>query len=192
MKIQVCGMDPSLTHWGMAEATLDLDGGYLEDVRLSIAVTAKGKNKQIRTNADDVDRALLLGSAVLPVAKTAKVIFVEVPVGSQNASGMKSYGVCCGILGMLRALDIQIIHVDPAAVKRCFTGNQNASKAEMIARALKDYPDANWPRHQRNGSLFKKGDLTGDAEHLADAIAAIEAGVQTPEFLNVMRILKSV
>ena len=33
----------------------------------------------------------------------AKAIFVEVPVGSQNARSMCSYGMCVGILGALLA-----------------------------------------------------------------------------------------
>ena len=53
---------------------------------------------------------------------------------------------------------------------------------EMINQAVALYPDANWP--MRGGKI-----VAGTAEHMADAIAAIHAGVNTPEFTNLMKLL---
>lgn len=182
MLIQVAGFDPSFTNWGIAEGQLDLDTGYLENVRLEIVSTEKGKAKQVRTNSDDLQRCEELARKALEVGRRCKAIFVEVPVGSQNASGMKAYGVVCGILGTLRAEGIQIIEVTPTEVKKTFTGNKNATKEQMIAQAVQLYPDANFPMH--------RGQIASKAEHVADALAAIHAGVSTPIFQNLLRILR--
>lgn len=182
MLIQVAGFDPSFTNWGIAEGQLDLDTGYLENVRLEIVSTEKGKAKQVRTNSDDLQRCEELARKALEVGRRCKAIFVEVPVGSQNASGMKAYGVVCGILGTLRAEGIQIIEVTPTEVKKTFTGNKNATKEQMIAQAVQLYPDANFP--------MNRGQIASKAEHVADALAAIHAGVSTPIFQNLLRILR--
>lgn len=182
MLIQVAGFDPSFTNWGIAEGQLDLDTGYLKNVRLEIVSTEKGKAKQVRTNSDDLQRCEELARKALEVGRRCKAIFVEVPVGSQNASGMKAYGVVCGILGTLRAEGIQIIEVTPTEVKKTFTGNKNATKEQMIAQAVQLYPDANFPMH--------RGQIASKAEHVADALAAIHAGVSTPIFQNLLRILR--
>ena len=182
MQIPVAGFDPSFTNWGIAEGQLDLDTGYLENVRLGIVSTEKGRAKQVRTNSDDLQRCEELARKALEVGRRCKAIFVEVPVGSQNASGMKAYGVVCGILGTLRAEGIQIIEVTPTEVKKTFTGNKNATKEQMIAQAVQLYPDANFPMH--------RGQIASKAEHVADALAAIHAGVSTPIFQNLLRILR--
>ena len=182
MQIPVAGFDPSFTNWGIAEGQLDLDTGYLENVRLEIVSTEKGKAKQVRTNSDDLQRCEELARKALEVGRRCKAIFVEVPVGSQNASGMKTYDVVCGILGTLRAEGIQIIEVTPTEVKKTFTGNKNATKEQMIAQAVQLYPDANFPMH--------RGQIASKAEHVADALAAIHAGVSTPIFQNLLRILR--
>ena len=151
-------------------------------MRLEIVSTEKGKAKQVRTNSDDLQRCEELARKALEVGRRCKAIFVEVPVGSQNASGMKAYGVVCGILGTLRAEGIQIIEVTPTEVKKTFTGNKNATKEQMIAQAVQLYPDANFPMH--------RGQIASKAEHVADALAAIHAGVSTPIFQNLLRILR--
>lgn len=190
MLIPVAGFDPSLTNWGIAEGQLDLETGYLNGVRLEVVSTDKGKHKQVRTNSDDLRRCEELARKALEVGRRCKAIFVEVPVGSQNASGMKAYGVVCGILGTLRAEGIQIIEVTATEVKLAFTGNKNATKQQMIDAGVEFYPTVNWPRHAKNGAKFKKGDLMNEAEHVADALAAIHAGVSTPIFQNLLRILR--
>ena len=190
MQIPVAGFDPSLTNWGIAEGQLDLETGHLTDVQLEVVSTEKSKEKQLRTNSSDLQRCEVLAAKALEVGRRCKAIFVEVPVGSQNASGMKAYGVVCGILGSLRAEGIQIIEVTAFEVKKAFTGTKNATKQEMINVGVDLYPEANWPRQKTNGKNFQKGDLKNEAEHVADALAAIHAGVNTPLFQNLMRLLR--
>lgn len=180
MKIPVLGMDPSLRNWGLAITELDLEKGFLDTPRLVLVSPKDQSGKQVRQNSKDLHIAEQLASAVLPEARKAKAVFVEVPVGSQSARAMASYGVCVGVLGALRAEGIPLIEVTPTEVKLALTGNKNATKDQMIHEAIRLYPDAQFPVH--------RGQVAGKAEHLADAIAAIHAGVNTPMFQSLMRL----
>lgn len=182
MRIPVLGMDPSLSNWGIAAAELCLETGILETPKLSLVSPKKLTGKQTRVTSNDIYRASQLALPVVEACKGANAIFVEVPIGSQSARAMASYGICVGILGSLRAQGITFIEVTPTQVKEAFTGDRNATKQQMIDQAVSLYPDANFPIH--------KGKVAGKAEHMADAIAAIHAGVNTPEFQTTMSILK--
>lgn len=177
-------MDPSLTNWGLAEGTLDLNSGFLSELGLSIVEPERLKGKQVRQNSKDLYEAEQLANIAVKAAMRAKAVFVEVPIGSQSARAMASYGVCVGILGAIRAAGIPLIEVTPTEVKMAFTGNKNATKQMMIDEALRLYPDANFPRW--------RGEISSKAEHVADAIAAIHAGANTPTFQNLMRLFRKV
>ena len=97
---------------------------------------------------------------------------------------MASYGVCVGILGAIRASGVPLIEVTATEVKKTFTGDKNATKQLMIDTAVNLYPDANFPRW--------RGEIVSKAEHVADAIAAIHAGVNTSTFENLMRLFRKV
>jgi len=182
MKIPVVGMDPSLTHWGIALADLDLTTGYLDNVELRLIEPTRINTKQVRQNSKDLHEAKQLAKEALAYGRMAKAVFVEVPHGSQSARAMASYGVCVGILGSLLAESISLIEVTATEVKEAFTGNKDASKKEMIAQAITLYPEANFPQH--------RGKITAKAEHVADALAAIHAGVNTPLFQNLLQLYK--
>lgn len=181
MKIPVLGMDPSLRNWGLAEAELCLDTGILSTPVISIVATKSDDSMRVRQNSKDLQAAEDLAAGLIPAALRAKVVFVEVPVGSKSARAMASYGTCVGIMGTLRASGIQLIEVTPTEVKTHFTGNKNATKDDMIQKAMTEYPDAAWP--------MLKGKVVAKAEHMADAIAAIHAGVRTPVFKQLMRLI---
>lgn len=184
MKITVVGMDPSLTNWGIAESILDLTTGYLETPSLTLVEPEKLKGKQVRQNSTDLFVAEQLAAQAVAAATRAKAVFVECPVGSQSARAMASYGVCVGILGAIRASGVPLIEVTPSEVKLAFTGDKNATKQQMIEKAVALYPEARFP-------MFR-GAIANKAEHVADAIAAIHAGANTPTFQNLMRLFKKV
>lgn len=184
MLIPVLGMDPSLRNWGLAEAQLDLMTGTLSTPVLSLIQPKDLEGKQVRQNSTDLHLAEQLSGPVMEAARRAKVIFVEVPVGSQSARAMASYGICVGVLGAVRALGIPLIEVTPTENKKIFTGNKTATKRDMIDKAVELYPGANFPTH--------KGKVPDKAEHMADAIASIHAGVRTPVFQNLMRLFAEV
>lgn len=184
MRIPVLGMDPSLRNWGLAESYLDLQTGHMDSPTLSLIEPKDLTGKQVRQNSSDLHLAEQLAQPVMEAAKKAKAIFVEVPVGSKSARAMASYGVCVGVLGAIRATGVQLIEVTAAESKKVFCGRDTATKREMIEKALEWYPDANFPMHQ--------GRVCSKAEHVADAIAAIHAGVLTPTFQNLMRLFEKV
>jgi len=184
MLIPVLGCDPSLRAWGMAEATLDLKTGILTTPFLSLVTPKNLEGKQVRQNSSDLHLAEQLAEPVMAAARKAKVIFVEVPVGSQSARAMASYGICVGVLGAVRALGIPLIEVTALETKLALTGNKHATKREMINKAFETYPDANFPQH--------RGNIPDKAEHMADAIATIHSGVRTPMFKNLMRLFEGV
>ena len=191
MKIPVLGLDPSMRNWGMAVADLDLWSGLLDVPTLSIIQPRDEKSKQVRKNSKDLALVKQLFEGAYNTAKSCKVVFVEVPVGSQSARAMASYGVCVGVLGSLAGLGITIIEVSPEENKKALTGIKYATKEAMISAAMAEYPTANWPRQERNGATFKKGDLKAEAEHVADAIGAIHAGCATPTFQTLLNLLRS-
>jgi Holliday junction resolvasome RuvABC endonuclease subunit len=185
MKISVLGMDPSLRNWGLASSYLDLITGFLDDPILSLVLPKDMQGKQVRVNSNDLHLAEQLARPVIEAAQKAKVIFVEVPVGSQSSRAMASYGVCVGVLGAVRALGIPLIEVTAAEVKLALAGTKNATKQQQIDAAVAAYPASNWTT-MYDGQ--QKGKIPQAAEHCADGIGAIHAGVRTSTFQNLMRL----
>lgn len=186
MIIPVMGMDPSLLHWGLASADLDLTTGILTTPFIQVIEPSELEGKNIRVNSNDLFKSRQIAEVLIPLAQKAKVIFVEVPVGSQSARAMAGYGICVGILSTLQALGCEIIQVGALESKKALTGNKNATKQQMIDYAYENYPQANWYWNAKKDKLLARN------EHAADAIAAIHSGVNTPIFQNLMRILQKV
>lgn len=184
MKIKVIGMDPSLSNWGFFKAEIDVDTDEVRGIGIDLAETKPGANKKtVRKNSDDLRRARILSEAVKRQCKDVAVAFVEVPVGSQSAAGMKSYGVCIGVLA---TLNIPMIQVSPDEVKLAGAGKKTSSKEDMIAWATKDQPDIDWYTRKIKGQV----ELMNKNEHVADALAAIYAGMHTEDFQSVVAIAR--
>lgn len=184
MIIPVLGLDPSLRHWGMAEAFLDLSTGILSTPLGSVIEPRDLEGKNIRVNMNDQWLAEQLAIPVIAACRRARAIFVEVPVGSQSARAMASYGICVGVLGAVRSLGIPYFQVSATENKRVFTGNPNATKKQMISQLIEFYPEIILPQGKTKGSVADK------AEHIADATASIHSGVNTTEFRTVLEILR--
>lgn len=184
MQIPILGADISLRNWGLARGMLDLESGVFEKVELKLVQTEVDNNKQVRTNSKDIQAAHDLFTGCESWFREAKAIFIEVPVGSQSANGMKSYGVCVGLVGAFRALGCPVFEVSPTENKIALAGSKTASKDTMIRIAHEHYPEANW---LKDG----KGRLLNKNEHLADAIGAIHAGVNLPTFQNLIKLMKA-
>lgn len=182
MRIPVVGMDPSLTGWGIAESVLDISTGILDTPKLSLIQPIKDKSKQIRQNSVDLGVSEQLSLGAFKAARHAKAVFVEAPVGSQSARAMASYGICMGILGALKSEGVPLYEVNATEVKLALAGKKDATKREMIDKASEFYPEANFFR--------QKGHLIDKNEHVADAIGAIHAGINTPMFQSLMKLLE--
>lgn len=175
--ITVVGLDPSMRNFGMVKGRLDLDTGQLDIWAMQLSQPDKSSQKTVRKNSQDLEAARYHFGYIGAFLEDADLIFVEIPVGSQSARAMASYGMC---IGLIASITKPLIQVTPAEVKRAATGNKTATKQEMIDWAVSTYPNAPWLKHA--------GKITGKNEHLADSIAAIHAGVKTDVFkLTMMR-----
>lgn len=187
MKIKVCGQDPSLRNWGVSLGTYDTVTGKLVIEEVDVINPELPTGKQVRQNSLDLESAKQLCAAALSAAKGAQAIFVEVPVGSQSARAMASYGICVGVLGALRATGIPFFEVTPTEVKMASAGKKTATKQEMIEWALNQHPEANWPKYKQNG-VVKVSEAK--AEHMADATAAIYAGLACNSFQQLLPFMQ--
>jgi hypothetical protein len=187
MIIPVMGMDPSFTNWGLGSVDLDLTTGIPSTPYIQLIEPLELSGKNIRVNSNDLHRAEQIARVVIEGAKKVKAVFAEVPVGSQSARAMASYGICVGIISTIRAMGIPVIEVTAIESKLALTGKKTATKLEMIEAAFQTYPEANWLIGTKGK---EKGKLIAKNEHMADAIAAIHAGVNTPVFQQLMHILK--
>lgn len=187
-RLKVVGQDPSLNNWGLAIATYDLESGTIQVERIDVIQPNVLQGKQVRQNSKDLDVASQLHQGALAACAGAHAVFVEVPIGSQSARAMASYGVCVGVLGALRSQGIPLFEMTPTQVKLAAVKNSNATKDQMIEWASTLYPDINWPRYTRNGVTL----ITKDkAEHEADAIGAIHAGIACQQFQQLLSLLKN-
>jgi Holliday junction resolvasome RuvABC endonuclease subunit len=202
MHIKLVGIDPSLSNFGFCRATYDTDIADQER-RLVIngiwnVSTEIGKDRKVvRKNSDDLARAGTLQKALQIMCKDQDIAMVEVPVGSQSARAMASYGICVGVLA---SCPIPLVQVLPHEVKLAAVGHRQAAKEEMIAWAAAKFPLLKWNRYAKDGKVvgkggkivatWKMGDLKSDNEHMADACGALVAGVQTDEFLRSLALFR--
>jgi Holliday junction resolvasome RuvABC endonuclease subunit len=178
IRMKIVGVDPSLSNFGFAIGSYDLKSDSLAVSEIKLVRTAPGKVKGVRKNSDDLQRARAIFDEFEDIFHGASMAFVEIPVGSQSARAMASYGIC---VGLLASIDVPLIQVTPFEVKLAATGNKNATKDEMIQYAASEYPNLPWAIHA--------GKLAAKNEHCADACAAIKAGVATEQFRAVTAIL---
>lgn len=186
-KLTVVGIDPSLRNMGFSKGVIDLDTGDIVSVDLVLVETEADKKnaKVVRKNSDDLERARLLHEAIQKHTKGYSIAFVEVPVGSQSARAMASYGICVGVLA---SCPIPMVQVTPNEVKMATVGIKTATKEQMIEWASQTHPTAPWLTVKRKGVI----EMVNKNEHLADATAAIHAGVLTDQFRQLSAMMKAV
>ena len=185
----VVGMDPSLRNWGIAKGVLiPSQKMQLRIDWLDVIQPVLPTGKQVRQNSLDLESAKQLCEGAWKAAQGAHAIFVEVPVGSQSARAMASYGICVGVLGALRTSGVPFFEVTPTEVKLASTGKKTATKAEMIEWGVKQHPEAQWPTYLSNGTMKIS---EAKAEHMADAIAAIYAGIACNSFQQMLSFMKA-
>ena len=180
-------MDPSLNNWGLAYGMYDPGKDALTINTIELTQTLPTKTRTMRVNTDDLQRAKLLSDAAFRSVQQVDAVFVEVPYGSQSARAMVSYGVCIGILASLRTKGIPFFEISYLQVKLVTIGKSAASKEQITNRAIELHPHLDWPKTTKKG----KTTYAGSCHHMADAIGAIEAGVLTNEFQQLLAIRQS-
>lgn len=187
MLLNVVGFDPSMNNWGIATGTYDTDTKKVIIFYLDVINAVLPTGKQVRQNSKDVECAKQLYECAFAVIGEAHAIFIEVPVGSQSARAMASYGICCGVLGGLRAQGIPFFEMTPTEVKLAAHGTKTATKQQMIQWGVNAHPEAPWPTYRRGGQ-----DVISEAkaEHMADAIGAIYAGIASNQFKQSLQFMR--
>lgn len=182
--LTVVGLDPSLRNWGIAVGTYEVEQAKLTVQRLGVIQPVLPTGKQVRQNSLDLESAHQLYKGAMAAVEGAHAIFIEVPVGSQSARAMASYGICVGVLGAIRGNNQPFFEVTPTEVKLATVGIKTATKEQMISWAVHKHPEANWPTYRQHGQ-----DCISEAkaEHQADAIAAIYAGLASNPFQQMLR-----
>lgn len=184
--MKVVGLDPALRNWGWSKGIYVPETGLISINAVGVIQPVIPTGKQVRVNSSDLLAAEQLMAETHKVVKDAQAVFVEVPVGSQSSRAMTSYGICVGVLGSLRAMGIPFIELTPLEVK-AVSGKKLASKQEMILWATQKFPDAGWPLQTKKGVTSI---VEGKAEHMADATAAIVAGVNNQQFKQFVHMHK--
>ncbi len=178
--MKVVGLDPAFANFGMVAGRLLCSAGHWSfhptEMQLLQTKGSPKKTRVVRKSSESLARAQELSKGVMSflAAHQPELVFVEVPSGAQNANAAMGLGVAVGILGAIRA---PIIEVAPPEIKALFTSRrETVPKERVMAWAYKCWPDAPW------NTFGKDKRRTNDNEHLADACAAVEAGVKTPAF----------
>lgn len=175
-KLKIVGMDPSMQNWGLVLATFDTVSRRFsieraEVCRPSLLKTPRG----VRRSAEDLEKSKALRNGMLSFCRGADFAVAEIPHGSKSARAMASYGIC---LGVLAGCPIPLVQVDFFEVKRAATGHADATKEEMVGWAKEEHPETPWIMRRLKGQLVDHA----CNEHVADAVAALHAGLLTAEF----------
>lgn len=176
---KIVGFDPSLNNWGFSIATLNQENTTYSLTIDRVGIIQPNKPEFKRQNQKDLYAGNYLYSYALPLCEGADFIIAELPIGSQSSRAMVSYAMCLGILGSIQShyKDLtQFIWVNPDEVKKASVGSKTASKSEIINWAISKHPEANFPTKTVKGQTTI---VEGKAEHMADSIAAIYAGLPT-------------
>lgn len=195
-RILVAGLDPAFAAFGISRLWLDLKTLEFEFDRFRTIWTEKlaGKKKVVRQNSDDLRRATELHDALHEELKGCTVAFGEIPSGAQHARSAYGFGVAVGILASIK---IPLIQVMPVETKLASVGSKTAEKPEIIAWAAERFPEAPWQRYEgdtknKTGKIVNRaGGLHIDNEHVADACAVPHAGIQTPEFRQLLALWRA-
>jgi Holliday junction resolvasome RuvABC endonuclease subunit len=186
-ELTMLGLDPGLSNTGFAVANVNLANRRISKVlRVGLIETERQKLKQVRQTSDNLRRARHLFHSIQAVIRQHDVslIAMEMCSASQHIYPTFSFGV---MIGVAASLQQQIIEVLPHELKRAATGDKRATKAEIIAWAVRKCGNrrVGWPVSTRANqmALMLRGlYVTKAAEHPADALAAIEAALNTEQF----------
>ena len=182
--ITVTGVDPALRNLGLARAHVDLDTLEVQVSLIQLVETERQVTKQVRKSSDDLRRARILQKALNLWCAGSTFAMAEIPTGTQSASGAMSNGICIGVLA---SCPVPIIELSPTEVKLASVGIKTATKSEMIEWAMAKHPKLPWLTRKLKGEVVP----IADNEHLADAVAAIYAGIATEQFAQARSLLKA-
>lgn len=175
--IKVVGFDPALVNWGIVTAELDTSSLTITPVSSLLIETKSSKDKKVRKSSDRLRRGYELVEGIKSLDDDISIIFSEIPTGSQSAVAAFGLGIATGILASIK---IPVIEVLPHQTKLASVGHKSASKQQVIDWCANTYPDLKLP--SKGIRTLKK------AEHIADAMAVICAGIETTQFKQLLNM----
>lgn len=174
--IQIAGIDPSLRNTGIAIGELNTKTWLLNITKLHLVETVPDKTQQ--ASEDLLCRCNEIHQAVRQHTTGCQLVFAELPTGGSNKQ--TAFALGAGFVAALAGLPATMVPVTPSDVKHAALSHlpsKQRNKAAMVAWAMQAHPEAPWPTYEREGVAYPVTD-TNHLEHLADAIAAIYAGIQ--------------
>lgn len=187
MKIKIVGFDPSMSNWGICKATLDVSTMEWAVDDLLLIETESESKKGVIKQSDDLRRARIVKEGMIEACEDASFAISEIPFC--NPAGYSAANFNSGLVtGVLAACPIPLIQVFPAEVKQKATGIRSASKGEMIEWAMNRFPNAPWRMRKLKGKEVP----TAANEHLADAVASINAGLDSQQLKQALAIYRGV
>lgn len=194
IKIPVMGVDPSLNNWGFSYGYISIspDSPISLEIVHGQVIQNKSKPSKIKQpkNVIDMNRASEIYIEMLTHLKTFKpyYVFVELPYGSQSSRAMMSAGLCTGVMGSLaEGYNTRYEVVTPRTCKKVTVGSLTASKEEMIKWVVDNHPEYSLPTRMLNGERVIN---SSQAEHIADSVAAIHAGILHKTYKSIIEELK--
>jgi hypothetical protein len=185
MKIKIVGFDPSMSNWGICKATLDVATLEWTVDDLILVETESEAKKGVIKQSDDLRRAKIVQAGMIEACDDASFAISEIPFC--NPAGYAGANFNSGLVtGVLASCPIPLIQVFPSEVKQKATGVRSATKGEMIEWAMDRFPNAPW----RMRTLKGKRVPTAANEHLADAVASINAGLDSQQLQQALAIYR--
>lgn len=174
---QIAGIDPSLRNTGIAIGELDTKTWALKITGLHLIKTKPSKNA--RTPSEDtLWRCNEIHHVLHQHTTGCQLVFAELPTG--GSTKQTAFALGAAFVAALVGLQATVVSVTPSDVKHAALDHlpsKQRNKAAMVAWAMQAHPEAPWPTYEREGVAYPVTD-TNHLEHLADAIAAIYAGIQ--------------
>ncbi|WP_297478286.1 hypothetical protein [Ferrovum sp.] len=187
MKIKVVGMDPSTSNWGICKATVDVRTLTFVVDDLILIQTEPETKKGVRKDSDDIRRAKVVRDGMINACVGASFAISEIPF--MNPGSYASANFNSGLVtGVLASCPIPLIQVFPSEVKEQAVGIRSATKIEMIEWATKRFPHAPWMMRKLKGKMVP----VASNEHLADAVASINAGLKSEQFLGAIAMYRGI
>lgn len=184
--LKVVSFDPSTSNWGICKANIDLFTSEVSIDDLILVHTESEKLKGVRKDSDDIRRAKEVRHGMMEACKGAAIAISEIPF--MNPGGYPAANYNTGlVVGVLSSCPIPLIQVFPKDVKLASVGVKNAAKEEIIEWAMNKFPAAPWKMRKLRGNMVP----TKDNEHLADAVAAIFAAMETAQFQQMVSMYNS-
>jgi len=183
--IKFGAIDASMRNCGLVFGTYDVGQATYKIGEGHLIQTFRDNTKGVRASAKDYDACRLMYTKLQAYLKTyaPQIMFAEMPTGSQSANGMKSYGMSLALLG---TIGCPVIQVSPQEVKVAAVDSKTASKDTMIRWAMQKYPDIQWLMRKLKGEMT----FLNKNEHIADACGAVEAGMRTDQWRQLIAVMQ--